>query len=100
MIVFFLILRLYYSEFTYYYIHLICLFNIMLITSESYKHLTTYNFLFSKTNTICKKCAQNVKQFGTVSMSYIFILCYCYWLINIFHKDRPFKKKYLLITVA
>lgn len=26
------------------------------------------NFLFSKTNTICKKCAQNVKQFGTVSM--------------------------------
>lgn len=24
-------------------------------------------YLFSKTNTICKKCAQNVKQFGTVS---------------------------------
>lgn len=23
--------------------------------------------VFSKTNTICKKCAQNVKQFGTVS---------------------------------
>lgn len=26
--------------------------------------------LYSKTNTICKKCAQNVKQFGTVSFSW------------------------------
>lgn len=44
--------------------------------------INTYNisnnsvFLYSKTNTICKKCAQNVKQFGTVSLisvSYLFL---------------------------
>lgn len=35
-------------------------------------------FVYSKTNTICKKCAQNVKQFGTVSNK-VFLFLFFPW---------------------
>lgn len=55
-------------------------------------------FLFSKTNTICKKCAQNVKQFGTVSM--FFISSPYYWLVSVLHdfSHKTVQSLYLICT--
>lgn len=36
----------------------------------------------SKTNTICKKCAQNVKQFGTVSKTVSSIFIHSFHLLE------------------
>lgn len=56
------------------------------------KVILIYIFLIihSKTNTICKKCAQNVKQFGTVSNSWSFSFSVTYLATHF----------YLLIQVA
>lgn len=47
-------------------------------------------FFCSKTNTICKKCAQNVKQFGTVSSRIFPVYCFIFCMHATNHQHNGF----------